>query len=251
MAGRLASEGIPASSDRPSRLNVGPFNLYVPRSLKHKAEGILNEPPISDAELAARALSQAAEDSDKAWLDLSMTAAAELAPSNHRGARYLKVDHAGEHGAVHIYLGQIVVARWRCPAIVPDLERFKAHEQRHRAIFWAELQARGGRRCRSYHLCAFGGFVLGIVTGIFGPNSIAATTVAVERVVLGHLRAQIAELEMIDPLATAAISAIVRDEQSHHDEGLRLIGVVSRWTRLLMPIVGASTNAVIWLGMHL
>lgn len=180
-----------------------------------------------------------------------MNAAARLSLSENRGDHYLKVDHAGEHGAIHIYLGQIAVARWRCPSVVPDLQAFKAHEERHRAIFWAELQARGRRRCHSYHLCAIGGFVLGVLTGACGQNAIGATTVAVERVVLTHLQIQLSELAATDPSAVAAISTIVNDEQTHHDEGLRLMGATSRWSRLLMPIVAASTNAVIWLGMHL
>jgi 3-demethoxyubiquinol 3-hydroxylase len=171
--------------------------------------------------------------------------------NSERGNRYLKVNHAGENGAVHIYRGQIAAARWRCPSLVPGLEHFRAHEERHRAIFWAELQSRGQRRCRSYHLCAVGGFVLGFLTGLCGPAAIGATTVAVERVVLAHLKLQLTDVKAEDPGAFATISAIVRDEQSHHDEGLRLVGPSNRWTTILMPIVAASTSGVIWLGMRL
>ncbi len=180
-----------------------------------------------------------------------MIAAVASVSGSERGDRYLKVDHAGEHGAVHIYRGQIAAARWRCPSVVASLEHFKAHEERHRAIFWAELKSRGRPRCRSYHLCAVGGFVLGFLTGVCGPTAIGATTVAVERVVLTHLRLQLADVESGDPRAFAAISTIVWDEQLHHDEGVRLVGASRRWTAFLMPIVEASTSAVIWLGMHL
>jgi len=62
------------------------------------------------------------------------------------------------------------------------------------------------RRCRSYHLCAFGGFVLGLLTGLCRPSAIGATTAAVERVVLGHPETQLAELRDIDLCAYAAVS---------------------------------------------
>ena len=49
-------------------------------------------------------------------------------------------------------------------------------------------QRRGKPRCRSYHLCGVGGWMLGLITGLLGRQAIAATTVAVENVVLGHLQ---------------------------------------------------------------
>lgn len=166
------------------------------------------------------------------------------------GARILKVNHAGENGAVHIYAAQILVARLTAPALVPELQQFRAHEQGHRAIFEAELRRRGRPRCRSFMLCALGGYVLGLVTGLFGRSAIAATTVAVERVVLRHLQAQIVQLKARDAAAVVAIEAIVADEQRRHDE-LAVHVSDGFWVRLLEPVVAASTEAVIWLGMKL
>jgi 3-demethoxyubiquinol 3-hydroxylase len=166
------------------------------------------------------------------------------------GGRILKVNHAGENGAVHIYFAQAAVARLTAPGLVAELIEFRLHEERHRAIFWAELQRRGRPRCRSYGLCALGGFVLGLVTGLLGRAAIAATTVAVERVVLRHLKHQIAQLRLSDPAAVQSIEAIVADEQRHHDELAAQAGGVF-WVRLLEPVVAASTEAVIWLGMKL
>lgn len=164
------------------------------------------------------------------------------------GARILKVNHVGENGAVHIYAAQILAARWTAPRLVAGLQEFKSHEERHRALFEAELRRRGRPRCRSFALCAFGGFVLGLVTGLLGRAAIAATTVAVERVVLHHLQAQIVQLRVQDPAAVQAIEAIVADEQRHHDELAAQAGG-GFWVRLLEPVVAASTETVIWLGM--
>lgn len=71
--------------------------------------------------------------------------------------RYLKVNHAGEHGAICIYTAQIHVARLTAPSMVSELVEFRSHELRHRSIFLAELRRRNRPRCRSYWLCGAGG----------------------------------------------------------------------------------------------
>ncbi len=172
--------------------------------------------------------------------------------TNHAlGDRILKVNHAGEHGAVNIYSGQIFMARLTAPGLVDKLKEFRGHEQRHRAIFAAELLRRGRPRCRSYWLCGLGGRVLGLITGLLGAGAISATTVAVESVVLRHLEQQLALLQGNDPSAAAAISAVVAEEQQHHDYSADHIQGGTFWSRLISPVVSASTEAVIWLGMRL
>ncbi len=167
------------------------------------------------------------------------------------GARILKVNHAGENGAVHIYAGQIAIARWTAPHMVVQLRDFCAHEQTHRTIFAAELQRRQRPRCRSYWLCGAGGYVLGVVTALFGRHAIAATTVAVEHVVLRHLQQQLQDLRGMDEQATCAIEKIIADEQHHHDHSAHHLQGARFWPAVLTPVVAASTEAVIWLGMKL
>ncbi len=167
------------------------------------------------------------------------------------GDRVMKVNHAGENGAVHIYTGQIMLARLTARSLVTELREFRIHEQRHRAIFATELARRGARRCRSYWLCGFGGLVLGLATGLLGPRAIGATTAAVERVVLAHLREQLAALSGSDVEAAAAISRIVDEEQQHLDQSASRLSQTGFWPRLLSPVVAAATEVVIWLGMRL
>lgn len=164
--------------------------------------------------------------------------------------RIMKVNHAGEHGAVNIYAGQISVARLRAKALLPKLAEFKAHEERHRAIFGHEIQRRGLARCRSYWMCAVGGYTLGVVSGLLGVQAIATTTVAVERVVLRHLTQQLATLGDKDPDAVTAISAILKDEQQHHDQSAAHLEHPGMLNRTLGSIVSAATELVIWIGMR-
>lgn len=166
------------------------------------------------------------------------------------GSKILRVNHAGEHGAVNIYAGQILAARLTAPSMVAELAHFKAHEEKHRALFLEELQFRGVRRCRSYWLCGAGGFVLGLFTGILGRQFIAATTVAVERVVLEHLQTQLQELSGHDERAVVVISAIVEDEQHHHDQSASHLSPHRVVPALMGHVVSAATESVIWLGMR-
>jgi 3-demethoxyubiquinol 3-hydroxylase len=165
--------------------------------------------------------------------------------------RVLRVNHAGENGAVCIYAGQIAVARWTARDFVKELREFKCHEERHRSIFLSELNRRGVRRCRSYVLCGAGGYVLGLVTALLGREAIAATTVAVESVVLRHLREQLRALQDHDREAVTAISSILAEEQEHHDRSQVRARQGGPCPRLLSAVVSASTESVIWLGMRL
>jgi ubiquinone biosynthesis monooxygenase Coq7 len=165
--------------------------------------------------------------------------------------RIMKVNHAGEHGAVNIYAGQIAAVRLRASVLLSELAEFKAHEERHRSIVANELKRRGLPRCRSYWLCGLGGYVLGFLTGLMGVQSIALATVAVERVVLRHLQQQLLDIGITDPDATAAISAILSEEQHHHDQSathIRHAGVIDR---MIGSVISAATEFVIWIGMRI
>ncbi|HEY5851070.1 MAG TPA: demethoxyubiquinone hydroxylase family protein [Lysobacter sp.] len=167
------------------------------------------------------------------------------------GDRIIKVNHAGEHGAIQIYSAQMFMARLTAAHMLDELADFREHERRHRSIFAAELQRRRRPRCRSYWLCGAGGYGLGLITGLLGGSAIAATTVAIERVVLAHLEKQLNVLKGKDPEAVAAIAAVVDEEREHHDRSARRVRPGTFWQKALTPVVSASTEAVIWLGMRL
>lgn len=165
--------------------------------------------------------------------------------------RLIKVNHAGEHGAVNIYRAQSLVCRLTAPDLVPKLREFQRHEEGHRERFRAYLQQHRVRRCRSFHFCGAGGYVLGFLTALFGRSAVAATTVAVERVVLRHLENQLQQLAGLDRAAYTAVAAIISEEQEHHDSA-NLEELQGRlWPGVIMPIVSGATELVIWLGLKL
>jgi 3-demethoxyubiquinol 3-hydroxylase len=164
--------------------------------------------------------------------------------------RILRVDHGGEHGAVNIYKAQAFICAWRASDLVDQLKIFRAHEERHRDLFADELRQRGVRQGIGFRLCGLGGYVLGLITGLIGRSAVAATTYAVERVVLRHLSEQLDYLRDEDRGAYAIVQSIVAEEQMHHD----LASVGARrgrfWPLIMIPVVSAATEIVIWVGMH-
>ena len=164
--------------------------------------------------------------------------------------KMIKVDHAGENGAVNIYRAQALVSRMLRPALVPMLRENQRHEEQHRRIFAAYLSANDIRRCISYHASGLGGFVLGFVTALCGVKVIHATTYAVEHVVLAHLSEQMAYLRDADEQAWGCVQNIHADEQSHHDIAETGMGHRDWITNLLIGIVRLGTEGVIRFGMR-
>ena len=166
-------------------------------------------------------------------------------------SRIIKVNHAGEFGAVNIYRAQLMVVRRAIPSLVPQIEVFLAHEKRHLSTFAEILRARGISRCKSYWFCGVGGFALGLLTGLFGRSGIMACTAAVETVVTGHLVEQLVFLESQgDTEAAAAVQSIVSEEEEHKAVGIAQ-GKDSLLFKPLGAVVAAATSFVIWLGMKL
>lgn len=164
--------------------------------------------------------------------------------------KILKVDHAGEFGAINIYRAQILVCRLFHPRYVSLLKQFLEDEKRHLDIFWQEIQKRGGPKCKSYWLCGIGGFATGFVCALLGKKGIMACTLAVESVVTEHLISQLDYLKSINDIAAYnAVEAIINDEAHHRDIG-QAEGGDNSWFAPLRVFIRFSTEIVIRFGMR-
>ncbi|SCB56218.1 Ubiquinone biosynthesis protein COQ7 [Rhizobium aethiopicum] len=105
--------------------------------------------------------------------------------------RILKVNHAGEFGAIRIYGAQILMARRLFPDIVPALEEMREDEISHCRLFREAMPARSARPCRVMAFWSLGGFVLGMLTALGGRDMIWICAEAVESTVHRHLEDQL------------------------------------------------------------
>lgn len=164
--------------------------------------------------------------------------------------RIIRVDHAGERGAIGIYTAQLTVARILYQDLVPVLEAMLLHEREHYATFNRLLNNRSIRHCYGLGLWAVGGVLLGTATALLGRNAIWVCTNSIETTVLHHLESQLLFLEQHDAEAHAAVLSIKTDEEEH-----RLLGQVNgRESILYKPLfwlVQGSTEFAIWLSTKL
>jgi ubiquinone biosynthesis monooxygenase Coq7 len=162
--------------------------------------------------------------------------------------RILKLDQAGEYGAIQIYSAQLRIARLFYKDIISILEEMIAHEKQHYKTFSALLNDRSVRAFRTIKLWAVGGFILGFVTAILGRKAIWICTDAVETAVLHHLEWQLAFLCKNDAEAHQAVLSIVDDEKSHQEFG-QSHGKNSVLYAPIFFVVRKATEFAIWLSM--
>lgn len=144
------------------------------------------------------------------------------ASSATRLAEILRVDHAGELGAVHIYRGQRAVLRTARGQgnLAADLQATEAHEARHLARFDALLTEHQTRPTLLAPLWRVAGFALGAGTALMGDKAVHACTEAVESVIEAHYADQVAELRDRSPDLAAELSVFRDEELAHRDDAL-------------------------------
>lgn len=170
-----------------------------------------------------------------------------MTPDQTSVARILRVNHAGEYGAIRIYGAQIAVSRRLFPALVQKLEELRGHEIIHCQTFTDAMPSRGARPCRAMGLWSNGGWLLGFLTALMGPRAIWACTEAVEDVVHEHLDAQLAFLEVRDAELHEQIAAIQEEEAGHLSLARQEKGGDTLFTRVLDGLIRPSVHLVVWL----
>ncbi len=167
--------------------------------------------------------------------------------SQRRRAGILRVDHAGEYAAVHIYRAQQAVFEGRAgrESIAADMGGMQAQEAVHLARFDALLNAERVRPTIMTPVWRLAALALGTGTALMGEKAAHACTEAVESVIEEHYADQIAELKDRDP-ALAAELAIFRDEEmAHHDHAVSHGSRDAPGYELLSTVIRAGCRAAI------
>ena len=164
-----------------------------------------------------------------------------------RLSEILRVDHAGELGAVHIYRGQRAVfaaapAHGRTEEALAEME---AHEQVHLDRFDALLNAHKVRPTLMAPLWRVAGFALGAGTALLGEKAAHACTEAVENVIEQHYAGQIEELKTRDPELAAELSQFRDDELGHRDRAIEEGAREAPGYALLSAVITAGCKASI------
>ena len=169
----------------------------------------------------------------------------------HEIARMLRVNHAGELGAQHIYSGQLAVLGETKTA--ETLHHMKAQEEVHLAYFEHLLVAKKVRPTALHPLWQAAGFALGAGTALLGEKAAMACTIAVEEVIDEHYAAQIENLgdSPEEAQLAADIETFRQEEVEHREIGLDHGGEQTPGYALLRGVIRRGCKTAIWLSERL
>jgi len=164
-------------------------------------------------------------------------------------AAMIRVDHAGEYGAVRIYDGQLaVLGRGRAR---DEIRRMAEQEKRHLARFDELMRARHVRPTAVNPLWHVAGFVLGAATALLGERAAMACTVAVEEVIDEHYRAQADRLGEADAALKDTIEEFRADELKHRAVAIEHGATEAPGYDLISAVVKTGSRLAIWLSTRL
>jgi ubiquinone biosynthesis monooxygenase Coq7 len=135
-------------------------------------------------------------------------------------AAMIRVDHAGEYGAVRIYGGQMAVFGKRNSKAVDAIKHMAAQEDEHLERFNQLIRERGVRPTVLEPFWRVAGFALGAATAMMGERAAMACTEAVEAVIDAHYGEQLERLGADEAELKAMIGKFRADEVAHHDAAI-------------------------------
>jgi ubiquinone biosynthesis monooxygenase Coq7 len=164
-----------------------------------------------------------------------------------RLAEILRVDHAGELGAVSIYRGQHAVmgaARGQ-DRIAGQLAQMEAQEAVHLARFDRLICERHVRPTALAPVWRLAGFALGAGSALLGEKAVHACTEAVETVIEQHYASQIEELTQLEPELAAELKTFREEEIAHRDLAVEEGAREAPAYRLFSAVISAGCRAAI------
>lgn len=164
-----------------------------------------------------------------------------------RLAEILRVDHAGEYGAVAIYKGQQAVFG-RSPKtrkIAKQLSHMQDEEQKHLDAFDALLVEHNVRPTAMTPVWNVAGYGLGVVTALMGEKAAHACTEAVETVIEEHYAEQAEACAEDEPELAATFLEFREDELHHRDTAIEGGAQDAPFYRGLSGVIKAGCRAAI------
>ena len=164
----------------------------------------------------------------------------------------IRVDHAGEYGAVRIYEGQLAVLESRPGAgkTAHAVRRMARQEREHLKAFDRLINERRVRPTALAPVWHVAGFALGAATALMGEKAAMACTAAVEEVIDEHYGRQIERIEHDEELKSK-ITKFRDEEVAHRDEALAHGAEEATGYRLLSATIRAGCRLAIRLSERL
>ena len=165
--------------------------------------------------------------------------------------RLIRVDHAGEYGAVRIYEGQLAILGKKPSG--PVVQHMLEQEKAHLATFNKLINERRVRPTALMPLWHVAGFALGAATAMMGERAAMACTVGVEEAIDEHYQSQIEALEPYSDEANLRQTCVKfrEEELEHRDTGLDHGAKQAPGYEVLTGAIKVGSKLAIWLSKRI
>ena len=156
-----------------------------------------------------------------------------------RVEEFIRVDHAGERGAVKIYEGQLLALNTfiKNEDLKRKIEEMKVHEKEHCEFFESEIKRRKITPTKFLPLWDLLGVGLGFGSTLLGKKAAMLCTASVEEVIDKHYQNQIDQLGSDEKELKNKIIKFREDELHHkdiaYDEGATKKGLYSIMDKII------------------
>jgi len=132
---------------------------------------------------------------------------------------FIRVDHAGERGAIKIYEGQLLALNTiiKNDELKKKIEEMQVHEKEHCDYFEKEIKKRNIKPTKFLPLWDLLGVGLGFGSAIIGKKATMLCTASVEEVIDQHYQNQINQLQNDEKELKNKIVKFRNDELQHKD----------------------------------
>ena len=132
---------------------------------------------------------------------------------------FIRVDHAGERGAIKIYEGQLLALNTlvKDESLKKTIEEMKIHEKEHYEFFEKEIKKRKIAPTKLLPLWDLLGVGLGFGSALLGKKAAMLCTASVEEVIDKHYQNQIDQLDSSEKNLKKNIIKFREDELHHKD----------------------------------
>ena len=139
--------------------------------------------------------------------------------SKNKIEEFIRVDHAGERGAVKIYEGQLLALNTlvKDEKLKKTIEEMKVHEKEHCEFFEKEIKKRNIKPTKLLPLWDLLGVTLGFGSTLLGKKAAMLCTASVEEVIDKHYQNQIDQLDKAEKELKNRIIKFREDELHHKD----------------------------------
>ena len=142
-----------------------------------------------------------------------------MTSSKSKVEEFIRVDHAGERGAVKIYEGQLLALNTfvKDENLKKTIEEMKIHEKEHCEFFETEIKKRKIKPTKFLPLWDLLGVGLGFGSTLLGKKAAMLCTASVEEVIDEHYQNQINQLGLDEKNLKRKIIKFREDELHHKD----------------------------------